>query len=128
MHVQQTGSDAELISRNLGAARQALVDSQRRIPHGSVAWASVQELITAVDSLSSALGSGSRPSAVLHLTAHSGSRMKDRRIGRREGVPVFGNVRSATRMDGWLEDFAERVLKKGRIGKFDVQALQRQIS
>jgi hypothetical protein len=120
-------STPERIPQQLGAARDALVDSQRELPRGSAAWRAMRAIIREIDALMPVVSKGQTQSGACHLNAHLGSHNKARTLGRREGAPIGWSMEAVATSKGSLESFAEGVLKKGRIGKYDVQLLRSDI-
>jgi hypothetical protein len=112
---EQFGS--ELIPEQVRAARIALMESQRELPRGSVAWRATRALIQQIDVFVPAIAE----------TQTRSTAVKRRASGRPEGVATNSSVNRGGVSNHSLETLAEQVLKKDRIGKYDVQALRRHI-
>ena len=117
-------SGPEMIPHQLGAARAALVDSQRQLPRGSAAWRSMRAMIREIDALGAVVAKGQTRPGAFNPNAHLQSNGSK---ARREGASIGWSMETVAAPRGSLASFAEEVLKKGRIGKYDVRSLRRDI-
>src|SRR5215207_220484 len=87
----------------------------------------MRAIIREIDALMPVVSKGQTQSGACHLNAHLGSHNKARTLGRPEGAPIGWSMEAVATSRGSLASFAEAVLKKGRIGKYDVQSLRSDI-
>jgi hypothetical protein len=119
--------EADLLWDRLGATREALLASQRRLPRNSAGWKAMDAIVHDIDALLPLVMAEAR-STLLNLNGDSEFAFKSRTTGRR--VTLFhrwGMKAGAMNNNETLEDFATRMRDKGRIGKYDVEHLQRAI-
>ena len=120
-------SPAEPLLAQLAATRRALVAKQRALPRRSESWLAIETLIQEIDGFMFQLAGDGACSSPLNLNADSGLPVKRRASGRREGVLHGWEMEAGAMTDVSLDEFSKRVMSKGRIGKYDVQSLQREM-
>jgi hypothetical protein len=120
----QTGPGPEPLLERLLAARDALLQSQRGLPRHSASWEGIQTLVRDIDCLVPMVAAGLRRSTLFNLNADSGSPVKGRTSGGRQGVLHEWRMEAGHMKHRSIEEFAEKVREKGRIGKYDVQTLR----
>jgi hypothetical protein len=87
----------------------------------------MRAIIREIDALMPVVSKGQTQSGPCHLNAHIGSHNKPRTLGGREGAPIGWSMEEVATSKASLESFAEGVLRKSRIGKYDVQSLRSDI-
>jgi hypothetical protein len=124
---QVNASDTDPLIPRLDATRKALRESQRRLPRGSASWKAIAAVVRDIDALTSLAAGGRTRSNLLNLNTDSDLPIKPRTSGRRQGVLNGWGKEAGLMSKTSLEEFAEGILEKGRIGKYDVQALQQEV-
>jgi hypothetical protein len=119
--------EADLLWAKLGATREALVESQRRLPRGSAGWKAMDAILHDIDALLPLVMAGETRSTLLNLNSDSELPFKVRTTGRHVGVFHRWGTKAGAMNEETFEDFAKRMRDKGRIGKYDIEYLQREI-
>jgi len=124
---QANTCDTNSLLPQLETTRKALRESQRRLPRGSAPWKVIEALVRDIDALTSLASGGRTRSILLNLNTDSHLPIKSRTSGPRQGALNGWNAEAGQMSKTSLEEFAEAILEKGRIGKYDVQALQQEV-
>ena len=119
--------EAEVLWAKLGATREALLESQRRLPRGSAGWKAMDAIVHDIDALLPVVMADDVRSTLLNLNSDSEFAFKSRTTGRRVTLLNRWGVKAGAMNNETLEDFAKRMRDKGRIGKYDIEHLHREI-
>ena len=120
--------ETDLLWARLGATREALLESQQRLPRGSAGWKAMEAIVNDIDALLPLVMAAEARSTLLNLNSDSGFAFKPRTMSRRVSLfHQWGTKAGAMNNNETLEDFATRMRGKGRIGKYDIEHLQRAI-
>jgi hypothetical protein len=120
-------AEADLLWAKLGATRAALLESQRRLPPGSAGWKAMDAIVHDIDALLPLVIAAETRSTLLNLNGDSESPFKVRTTGRRVGMFHRWGTKAGAMNNETLEEFAKRMRDKARIGKYDVEHLQREV-